>query len=262
MTIRHEPRAAWVASLVLVLTGVAAAACSTAQQSGGSPSLLPAASPSLGAPAAIGVPSPTEAPGPASCPVLVAVCTAASLLQEALKQGDVGFVIRTVHFREVTCPIAPPAGKGGPYPLCDADQGRGQTLLGFTVLNDVTGLMYDASTLEGILQQAIDASTKDGDWRLRSVACRQQDVEPATGCSGSLAVFGYEAASGKLAGTSVLMFEFALTADGRFAVERITTAFAIPKRDTDVLLNGGDLHPQPAHLATFGFGPFHRWSTP
>lgn len=243
----------YVVSLALAAMGPTVAACSTEQQPDGSRGAPATESPPLGT---------AEAVSPVPCPVLADVCRSARLLEEALKQGDVDFVIRNSRFREATCPAERPAGMGGPYPLCDGDEGRGQTLLGFTVLNDVTGLTYSVAELEWLLREATDANTNGGDWRVRSVACRQEDVQLATRCSRSVAVFGYEVAGGRLAGTGVLMFELTMATDGGFVVEVITAAFAIPQRDADVLLNGGDLSSTPAHLATFGFGPFRRWRTP
>lgn len=199
----------------------------------------------------------------AVCPVAQAVCAAAAGIESAIRTGDVDYLMSKAQFLPYNCPVVLATGKGGPYPLCDDDAGRGQELQGFAFLNDVTRLIYGKSSLDADLTEVTDAQTRGGDWRVRTIACRLDASAPLSECSPSLVVLGY-LNGGQLVSASVLMFEVQAKqpSGGEFLIERLTNAFTIWRQDTDILLGGGTLSKEPAHAATFGFGPFYRWSPP
>lgn len=208
---------------------------------------------------------PTRTP-PVSktCPVAQGACDAAAAIESAIRTGDVDYLLSRAHFRPFTCPVVRPSGKGGPYPLCDDDMGRGQELPGFPVWNDVTRLIYNRSSLIGDFAQMVDTSTRGGDWRVRTIACRLDALAPLVECSPSLVVFGYVNDGQLVSSTNVQLFELQSLErpETGFLIDNLTGAFAIRRRDTDILLGGGTLSQEPAHSSLFGFGPFHRWNAP
>lgn len=199
---------------------------------------------------------PTTAASPTPCPVQSDVCAAAKAIEDALRTDSVAPILSKAKFNQYQCPATRPQGLGGPYPLCDSDDGMGKTLEGFPTQNDVTGLLLSREAVEAELKRATDSQTKDGDWRVRTVACRMD----SSACTDALIVMGYVGPAGQLANSSgAFLLKVASGGSEAFVVETYTMAFALG--DAEILLSGGSLPSEPAHLATFGYGPFHRWST-
>ena len=182
------------------------------------------------------------------CPDPDWLCGAARTLEESIRASRPDLLLATFRFEPVVCPPVS-QGAGGPYPLCDGAP-VGETRNGFVFMNDAQGFTFDSAAASTYAGKVTDAQTKDGNWRVRSLAC------DADGCSRALVVLGFQLDAGGLAERNVLIFTVRKESSS-FSVESMTNAAFVG--EGTVLLNGGALA-NPSHIVLFDFSAFSRWS--